>query len=1215
MLRELLIRCRGALLLAALAASFGSTVSRAADASDAITRFLAAQREALAAQRWDDARIAAERVLEIDPRQLEALACVATTAEAQGDRDLLVVTLHEIVEHGTRRSDLSAEDRARVAAAKERLLAEDPAATTLAELREELLAEIDKLAKAAAGKQRWHSALSLYEEMARLAPTDERARAGLKRVQSEGGDELARRGVAGADDPLNAVGPEWIARFDAEHATWEKAARKETPNYITITNAGYQVLELTALAMEQMNRFYRIFYGMEEDDPTPRIDVEIYRDRAEYMEKGQPPAEWAGGHFNGRAVVTYDPRGGAGGSMRGLLQTLFHEASHQFVSLTSSGVPSWLNEGLASFFEGAELLSNGRVEWNLVAPGRLMPLVDSLKSDPESLTSIITGQVDDYRIYYPYGWGIVYYLYNCEDAEGNFLYRERLAQYRSTYRGTREHVERFVQFFVTEPKVPEVKSLADFEARWRAWILARHEAYLGRGKAALELVARADALRASKPERAIEMYERALRDAPEALDALWKLATLLDERKLPDRAAGTYRRVLSLAHYLGIEDDPLLEQARERVQALEPAWRAWEKARALFDEDALRLAKRYQDDELPRMALRVVRFFVTEDDPDEAAVLLWRSLQQREALALERWVSLFNEDDTKGWFSERSPRAFRVENGVLIGRVEKKVEEKGPTTGIREAKVFDYSVFFVDRVVRGDFSFEAEVRAPKSCRLFGIAFGSKSDEIFQSAMLLPEGYLDLATRDGDWKLHRRVTSGVQAQSWTKLRVDVRANLVTVWIDDRAVEERRYESAAELRGDLGIVLGEGEAEFRRMRYRETDARLPRLFVRGVHEAEEGELAAAPRPPQRAPAGQKSYRGSAPPALQVSETLNVERAAADLDAALGAPLVLCFFSPESESAVPCLPYLQERRAELERRGFRLLAFSNQAPEVVRGFLAQKKLELPVALEPITGETLKAYALFELGLPRVYLLDIDGRVAWEGTPEWQKGQGSKLDAPIEDLARQRGLDGIAALRESLSAAREDFLAGRYREALATFDRLAAVPGEHPLIAEAKGYVERAERLAEKIASLAASCEKEERVRDARTHLLWGRDELRSTFFEPLLAALEKTRGARSAERFDKALEKALAKAGPKPGAKLREALPATAKPTASEDALLQWLGASTDSRASFERLRELESARCAAERWRALGLEALAEPERARARTLQESLGSDLPAPWRE
>ena len=68
--------------------------------------------------------------------------------------------------------------------------------------------------------------------------------------------------------------------------------------------------------------------------PLARSLAWRYRDRAEYMEKGQPPAEWAGGHFNGRAVVTYDQRGGAGGSLRGLLQTLYHEASHQFVSLT-----------------------------------------------------------------------------------------------------------------------------------------------------------------------------------------------------------------------------------------------------------------------------------------------------------------------------------------------------------------------------------------------------------------------------------------------------------------------------------------------------------------------------------------------------------------------------------------------------------------------------------------------------------------------------------------------------------------------------------------------------------------------------------------------------------------------------------------------------------------------------------------------------------------
>ena len=34
-----------------------------------------------------------------------------------------------------------------------------------------------------------------------------------------------------------------------------------------------------------------------------------------------------------------------------MVTTLFHEAAHQFVSLATSAA-GWLNEGLASYFEG-----------------------------------------------------------------------------------------------------------------------------------------------------------------------------------------------------------------------------------------------------------------------------------------------------------------------------------------------------------------------------------------------------------------------------------------------------------------------------------------------------------------------------------------------------------------------------------------------------------------------------------------------------------------------------------------------------------------------------------------------------------------------------------------------------------------------------------------------------------------------------------------------
>ena len=53
------------------------------------------------------------------------------------------------------------------------------------------------------------------------------------------------------------------------------------------------------------------------------------------------------------------------------------EAAHQFVSLATSA-SGWLNEGLASFFEGCRILPNGTVLMNMPANHRLFPLVERI---------------------------------------------------------------------------------------------------------------------------------------------------------------------------------------------------------------------------------------------------------------------------------------------------------------------------------------------------------------------------------------------------------------------------------------------------------------------------------------------------------------------------------------------------------------------------------------------------------------------------------------------------------------------------------------------------------------------------------------------------------------------------------------------------------------------------------------------------------------------
>ena len=149
---------------------------------------------------------------------------------------------------------------------------------------------------------------------------------------------------------------ERIAALEAPFAeTW---ARLERANYTTVTDAGYEVLVRTAEAMEQMNTFYREFfrYGSEDDSRSvPRIQVRIFKNRDEYLTLGQSPAEWSGGQFTGDAVETYIDSG-----FEAMVGTLFHEAAHQFVSLATNAV-GWLNEGLASFFEGCVILASLQV--------------------------------------------------------------------------------------------------------------------------------------------------------------------------------------------------------------------------------------------------------------------------------------------------------------------------------------------------------------------------------------------------------------------------------------------------------------------------------------------------------------------------------------------------------------------------------------------------------------------------------------------------------------------------------------------------------------------------------------------------------------------------------------------------------------------------------------------------------------------------------------
>jgi tetratricopeptide (TPR) repeat protein len=85
--------------------------------------------------------------------------------------------------------------------------------------------------------------------------------------------------------------------------------------------------------------------------PTDVITVVLYT-REQFRDITQSP-DWAGGAFDGRIRV---PVQGALENTKELERVLAHEFTHALIrSIAPRGVPTWLNEGLAVQFEGADI--------------------------------------------------------------------------------------------------------------------------------------------------------------------------------------------------------------------------------------------------------------------------------------------------------------------------------------------------------------------------------------------------------------------------------------------------------------------------------------------------------------------------------------------------------------------------------------------------------------------------------------------------------------------------------------------------------------------------------------------------------------------------------------------------------------------------------------------------------------------------------------------
>jgi tetratricopeptide (TPR) repeat protein len=1034
--------------------------------------------DALASGDLKLAREQLERALERDPRSPAVWKLRAQVAAKAGDVDEQVFSLHRFL--GLRIAQKAKAPE--LEALKQELMAVDPLAVDLLGLKTAFVERLRPLAEEYEKEKRPHSAIRVHQQLLALDPEREESHAAIERLSAAHDPSLAD--TARAKDLLEGISEQWIKDFDAGHGTWEAPGLLEKTNYKTRTDAGYVVMVRAAEAMEQMNGFYREFFhygGPDDSKNVPRIELHIFKTRDEYLKLGAgPPAEWSGGQFTGGAVETYIGQGG----FEECITTLFHEAAHQFVGLATSA-SGWLNEGLASFFEGSRLLANGTVQMNLPANHRLFPLaqrmaVGWMDGPDDGIAAGSTKEPDKaptFRIvlenkyqwgppWYAPTWGVVYFLWNYQDpVDGRFVYRGAFREFinKSGGRAGEGAVENFekvvllspqpptkgIDFSKADPPIKLPKTVEELDVVWKEWMLALRDEQSGKSFPDRPWLDWARAALTRKDfEVAKEQFEKGLVATPDQVDLLLEFGKLLasPRYKNNDRATKLGLRAAQLVERASKVDDAKLKEVDHFLASVDPKRATLDKIQKQLEAAAKGLAERYLAAQRPMMAMEISWRLGTELDMP-ALFDVFERAAKGSGRSLALWKLAYNEKNLDGWIAGTT--AFLASGVELASKF-----------GDARTDKYDYEFLTCDTITSGDYSFEAELLAENEILSFaGLVFGKKASSTFHSLFYFPgrkadpdygiqarNAAVDLTTFYGTdvYKIWRHNLLPVTRAGWHKLRIDVVGTTVDVWSDDELVVSQDFGSLDALRGSFGLITGPGQAKWRNVRYLARNARDPGAAIeREVTMQKLREAAAKSGKPIGA-----SYVGLLPPFPDQVKWLQQPRKS--FDEAGTSPQLLVFFSLLQNGKLPLEGWLADVASKNADLGLKVISIASPDDEAaLPDWLAHRRLPGSVGVDQRVrgkqsyGIAFERYFIPQFQLPRVLLLDVDQRVVWEGTPglefgkEWQPGTGSYLDAPLAELLAKRhlrdvklwllkwdGPDGEAAFKHGDVAAALPFL-----------------------------------------------------------------------------------------------------------------------------------------------------------------------------------------------
>jgi Peptidase MA superfamily len=174
-------------------------------------------------------------------------------------------------------------------------------------------------------------------------------------------------------DPSAARLRERLERVRKEQKTEKDFNRDVTSHFLTKyegrekIEAGRIILRILEDAYGEVGRALSFY-------PDREIQVVLYSGE-QFKEVTDAPV-WSAGLYDGKIRI---PTGGIEQETPGLRRILYHEYTHAVVRSLTPRCPTWLNEGLAQYFEGRDIDSRQRVTLKRIAREGKMPPLSKLE--------------------------------------------------------------------------------------------------------------------------------------------------------------------------------------------------------------------------------------------------------------------------------------------------------------------------------------------------------------------------------------------------------------------------------------------------------------------------------------------------------------------------------------------------------------------------------------------------------------------------------------------------------------------------------------------------------------------------------------------------------------------------------------------------------------------------------------------------------------------